>query len=165
MVISDVGSSKTRDLVEHGAFGEKIKGYSIRLGLILCSTSLVLISARILYLYTERTWVDLVCALVFWAVVFLTSRRRISGRRQKMEGVVTDKFWVVIIAALCLVFGLAKTLRPHIFLAPRQRYSWRNFFDIYSSIFKSAYGKQAVRINGCLLLAIGIGLMAWVIYQ
>jgi hypothetical protein len=79
--------------------------------------------------------------------------------------VMTDKFWVVLMAALCLVFGLAKALRPQVFLALRQRYSWYNLFDIYSSIFKSAYAEQAVRINGYLLVLIGIGLIAWAIFK
>jgi hypothetical protein len=78
---------------------------------------------------------------------------------------VTEKIWVACIAALCLGFGLAKALRPQFFLGLRQRYSWFNLFDIYSSIFKSDYAEQAVRINGYLLLVIGLGLMAWVIFK
>ena len=76
-----------------------------------------------------------------------------------------EKFWVGCVAVLCVGFGLAKALRPQFFLELRRRHPWFDLFDIYSFIFKSKYAEQAVRINGYLLLVIGLGLLAWVIFK
>jgi hypothetical protein len=75
------------------------------------------------------------------------------------------KIWVGGIAIACVLFGVAKAIWPQFFLELRRRYPWFDLFDIYSFIFKSEYAEQVVRINGYLLLAIGIGLLVWVIYK
>lgn len=77
----------------------------------------------------------------------------------------TDKIWIAGISFLCIAFGLAKVLRPQFFLALRRRHPWFDMLDIYSFIFKSAYAELAVRINGGLLLIVGAGLAAWVIFS
>lgn len=74
----------------------------------------------------------------------------------------TDKIWVAFLALLCLAFGLAKLLRPLFFLQLRRRYPWFDALDIYSFIYKSAHAEQAVRINGGVLLVMGVGLAVWV---
>jgi len=75
------------------------------------------------------------------------------------------KFWVGCVAVLCIGFGLAKALGPQFFLELRHRHPWFDLFDMYSFIFKSEYAEKAVRINGYLLLVIGLGLLAWVILK
>lgn len=75
------------------------------------------------------------------------------------------KLWVGGIAILCMGFGLAKALWPHFFLDLRRRYPWFDLLDLYSFIFKSEYAEQVVRINGYILLAIGVGLLAWAILK
>lgn len=74
----------------------------------------------------------------------------------------TERIWVGFLALLCMVFGLAKLLRPLFFLQLRKRHPWFNAVDIYSFIYKSAYAEHAIRVNGGLLVIIGLGLAAWV---
>lgn len=76
----------------------------------------------------------------------------------------TDKHWLGGLCFLCIVFGLAKLLYPLFFLELRKRHPWFDAVDIYSFIFKSVYAEQAVRINGALLLIIGVGLAAWIVF-
>jgi hypothetical protein len=76
----------------------------------------------------------------------------------------TGKHWVSGLSFLCIGFGLAKVLYPLFFLELRNRRPWFNTVDIYSFIFKGACAELAVRINGGLLLIIGIGLAAWVVF-
>lgn len=87
------------------------------------------------------------------------------GSKVRNEYRMTDKIWISCIAALCVGFGLAKIFWPPFFLELRRRHSWFDVFDIYSFIFKSAYVDQAVRFNGYVLLVIGLGLVAWVIFK
>lgn len=61
--------------------------------------------------------------------------------------------------------GLAKALWPNFFLDLRRRYPCFDLLDLYSFIFKSEYAEQVVRINGYILLAIGLGLLAWTILK
>lgn len=76
-----------------------------------------------------------------------------------------DEIWISCIATLCVVFGFAKNFFSQFFLKLRNRYSLFNVFNIYSFIFKSTYADQAVRINGYILLVIGLGLFSWVVYN
>jgi hypothetical protein len=77
----------------------------------------------------------------------------------------TEKILVICAAAICIGFGLAKAIWPQFFLELRRRHPWFDLLDIYSFIFKSNYAEQTVRINGYVLLVIGFGLLAWLIFK
>ncbi len=77
----------------------------------------------------------------------------------------SEKFWIGGLAALCIIFGLWKILRPRYFLSLREKYGWVDMLDIYSFIFKTRFAERTVVINGYLLLIIGLGLAAWVIWR
>lgn len=77
----------------------------------------------------------------------------------------SEKLWVSGLAALCIIFGLLKILRPKSFLSLREKHPWVNVLDIYSFIFKTRFAERAVVINGYLLLLIGIGLAGWVLWR